>query len=46
MNTAYVMTQPALLGDHGTPRIAFNPYLETSLCSNPQVYCQGAACTA
>ena len=31
MTTAYYMTSPASAGPAGTPRIAYNPYLETSL---------------
>jgi hypothetical protein len=39
MNTAYQMVTPARSEALGTPRIAFNPYLETSLCSDPQNGC-------
>jgi hypothetical protein len=35
MNTAYWMVFPAGAGTKGTPRVAFNPYLETSLCADP-----------
>lgn len=31
MTTAYYMTSPASAGPKGVPRIAYNPYLETSL---------------
>ena len=31
MTTAYYMTDPGNAGPKGTPRIAYNPYLETSL---------------
>ena len=31
MTTAYYMTEPASSGPKGAPRIAYNPYLETSL---------------
>ena len=34
MNTAYYMVSPAGSGPKGTPRVAYNPYLETSLCGN------------
>ena len=39
MNTAYQMVTPSRSGPSGKPRIAFNPYLETSLCSSPQTDC-------
>jgi hypothetical protein len=42
MNTAYQMVTPARSEGKGTPRIAFNPYLETSLCSD-QPSCVNAA---
>ena len=34
MTTAYYMTSPPSAGASGTPRIAYNPYLETSLNGN------------
>lgn len=42
MNTAYQMVTPARSEAKGTPRIAFNPYLETSLCSDQQNGCVNA----
>lgn len=36
LNTAYQMETPALPHGKGVGRVAFNPYLETSLCSNPE----------
>lgn len=35
MNTAYQMVTPERARAKGTPRVAYNPYLETSLCSSP-----------
>lgn len=42
MNTAYQMVTPAGSGPKGTRRIAFNPYLETSLCEKSP-YCAGSS---